>query len=309
MMVGKHVIKTWSTTQSIIALSSGEAELYALVKGASQSLGLVSLAGDFGREMGARIWSDSSAAIAISSRKGLGKVRHVRVQTLWIQDLIKSGGVGVHKVAGEDNMSDILTKHVDCATLIRHLASMRFMTLAGRANTQPTLAQLQALEAYDLETSEGIYTIQHNNTTQHITTTATTAHDGLVWLGELSEQQVSEVLAKLDNCDATAGACEHGDEPKLTADQPCDTWSEAMATCTRVHRCARQKLFTPLRVASGPAAKSIFAMRLTVGKYTETGEEFRFLDSWHAREAAHRDLGAPWTGFIQFMKRSEPARA
>ena len=36
MKRGKHVIKTWSTTHGVVALSSGEAEFYAMVKIASQ---------------------------------------------------------------------------------------------------------------------------------------------------------------------------------------------------------------------------------------------------------------------------------
>ena len=35
--VGPHAIKSWSTNQTIIALSSAEAELYSLLKGASQA--------------------------------------------------------------------------------------------------------------------------------------------------------------------------------------------------------------------------------------------------------------------------------
>ena len=35
VMLGEHVVKTWSCTQSVIALSSGEAEYYGMVKGGS----------------------------------------------------------------------------------------------------------------------------------------------------------------------------------------------------------------------------------------------------------------------------------
>ena len=38
-MLGQHMIKSWSTTQSVIALSSGEAEYYSMVKGGSVGLG------------------------------------------------------------------------------------------------------------------------------------------------------------------------------------------------------------------------------------------------------------------------------
>ena len=47
LMIGGHLIKSWSSTQPVIALSSGEAELYALVKAASQAKGLCSLMADF----------------------------------------------------------------------------------------------------------------------------------------------------------------------------------------------------------------------------------------------------------------------
>ena len=39
LMIGGHMIKSWSTTQPVIALSSGEAVLYSLVKAAAQAKG------------------------------------------------------------------------------------------------------------------------------------------------------------------------------------------------------------------------------------------------------------------------------
>ena len=47
VMWGYHKIKSWSSTQSIVALSSGEAEYYGMVKGASVALGLQSVWNDF----------------------------------------------------------------------------------------------------------------------------------------------------------------------------------------------------------------------------------------------------------------------
>ena len=43
LMIGKHCIRSWSTTQSVIALSSGEAEYYGVVKGASVLLGAIAM--------------------------------------------------------------------------------------------------------------------------------------------------------------------------------------------------------------------------------------------------------------------------
>ena len=45
---GSHCFKAWSSTQATVALSSAEAELYALTKGAAQGLGLMTMLADFG---------------------------------------------------------------------------------------------------------------------------------------------------------------------------------------------------------------------------------------------------------------------
>jgi len=39
IVLGTHTLKRWSTTQSIIALSSGEAEYYGWVRAAAQPMG------------------------------------------------------------------------------------------------------------------------------------------------------------------------------------------------------------------------------------------------------------------------------
>ena len=46
--IGDHVIKHWSTTQATVALSSGEAEYYGMVKGGSTALGVQSMLADLG---------------------------------------------------------------------------------------------------------------------------------------------------------------------------------------------------------------------------------------------------------------------
>ena len=47
-MHGLHLIKAYSSTQANIALSSGEAEYYSMVKAASEGLGLSAMASDYG---------------------------------------------------------------------------------------------------------------------------------------------------------------------------------------------------------------------------------------------------------------------
>ena len=80
-MLGRHTIKHWSSTMPSVALSSGEAEFYGVVRGAGQGLGYQSLIGDLGLSLPLRMWTDSSAAIGICSRQGLGKLRHLDTHT------------------------------------------------------------------------------------------------------------------------------------------------------------------------------------------------------------------------------------
>ena len=73
-MRGSHLIKFWSKTQAVVALSSAEAELYGAVKATSESMGIVSLFRDLGIEMSAGVFTDASATLSMIMRRGLGKV-------------------------------------------------------------------------------------------------------------------------------------------------------------------------------------------------------------------------------------------
>ena len=82
LMLGSHAIKHWSSTQSSVALSSGEAGFAGVIRGAGQGLGYQALLCDFGMSTSLRVWTDSSAAIGICNRQGLGKIRHLDAHTL-----------------------------------------------------------------------------------------------------------------------------------------------------------------------------------------------------------------------------------
>ena len=110
LMIGGHLIKSWSSTQPVIALSSGEAELYALVNAASQAKGLCSLIADFGLETKITVHTDSTAAIGIVHRRGLGKTRHIEVQYLWVQDNVNRKTMSVEKVGTKENPADMFIK-------------------------------------------------------------------------------------------------------------------------------------------------------------------------------------------------------
>ena len=103
-------------------------------RGASQSLGFKSMGTDFGDDLDVGLWSDASAAIAISQRSGLGKLRHIQTQYLWLQERVSAKGVQLTKVVGTANPADMLTKHLAIADLQRHLDFGNLIIRAGRAD-------------------------------------------------------------------------------------------------------------------------------------------------------------------------------
>jgi hypothetical protein len=125
---GSHLLKSWSRTQTPLATSSGEAELYAAVKGEAELLGMQSLAVDLGVRPGARLKVDAKATIGMVHRLGLGKLRHVEVGNLWIQNAVKEKRIQVDKVLGSENIADVMTKHLDRATLEGLMNRMPFET-------------------------------------------------------------------------------------------------------------------------------------------------------------------------------------
>ena len=123
-MIGRHVIRTWSSTQPSVTLSSGEAEFYGLVKAAGAGLGHQSIMRDFGLTVPVRVWTDSSAALGISTRSGLGKLRHLETHTLWVQEKVRVGAIQVRKVRGDVNPADLFTKHLPSRDKIAQLVKL-----------------------------------------------------------------------------------------------------------------------------------------------------------------------------------------
>ena len=93
-----------------MALSSAEAELYAVVLVVGESLGLQSLAKDLGKTVGVEMGIDASAALALLQREGLGKAKHIQVQSLWLQESVREKLLHVHKVPTDRNPADLFTK-------------------------------------------------------------------------------------------------------------------------------------------------------------------------------------------------------
>ena len=114
-----------------------------MVKGASQALGLKAIAKDIGISFDKpiQINTDASAAIGIGSRLGLGKVRHIEVNQLWLQDKVYNGEVTLNKVKTDENIADALTKAVSAETLSYHVEHSCGECRRDRHRIAPTIEE------------------------------------------------------------------------------------------------------------------------------------------------------------------------
>ena len=143
MMLGSHNLKTWSTTQKSVTLSSAEAELVALGKLAMEVLGIRTMCEEWGmsrEEQTSELFADASAALSIAKRQGAGKMRHINVKSLWLQAKAVQQVLKYCKVKGEDNPADGLTKHVKRELIEKYLQTENLKISNDRADASLKIA-------------------------------------------------------------------------------------------------------------------------------------------------------------------------
>ena len=134
-MLGAHCIKTWSVTQGAYALSSAEAEFYAMVEAVIRAKGLRNLAVEVrfkDSENIVHIGTDSNAAKSFVGRQGLGKMKHLEVKDLRLQKEVRDGRVEVSKILGTENPSDLGTKILNMGEITERLAGMNLEAVLGK---------------------------------------------------------------------------------------------------------------------------------------------------------------------------------
>ena len=123
-MQGSHAIRHWAKTQACVALSSGEAELYGIVKACTEGLGVVSLSQELGRKTMLHVLTDSSAAKGTVLRTGTGRLKHVQLNQLWVQERAAAGDFDICKVGRERNVADLMTHHWSAKEGASHLGGL-----------------------------------------------------------------------------------------------------------------------------------------------------------------------------------------
>ena len=66
--MGEHVLKAYCRQQKVVALSSAEAELYAMVAASAETLAMAAYAKALGLSLECELFCDSSAALGIAQR-------------------------------------------------------------------------------------------------------------------------------------------------------------------------------------------------------------------------------------------------
>ena len=132
LRLGKNTIRTTCKSQAVIALSSGEAEYYGLVSGLCQGLGEQSTLHDWGITIPMIGFMDATTGLAIGSRHGLGKVKHIDTVFLWAQEVITSGRAKLYKKPTIDMLADLFTKPLEAQRMLMLLSRMGYSFVEGR---------------------------------------------------------------------------------------------------------------------------------------------------------------------------------
>ena len=105
------MLMSYSRTQPVVALSTCEAELLAVSTATSEGLFVVHILSEIGIIASLRIMSDSSAARAVVQRRGPGRMKHLQIRHLWLQEGFRRGDFELSVINSDVNIADALTKH------------------------------------------------------------------------------------------------------------------------------------------------------------------------------------------------------
>ena len=83
---------------------------------------------------------DASAAIGVAQRKGIGRIRHLDTQSLWIQDAVRQRKVALNKIKGIQNPADMMTTCLGSQDLMAVMDRFGLESMDGRLNLAPQVA-------------------------------------------------------------------------------------------------------------------------------------------------------------------------
>ena len=128
LMLGGHTLKAYTRKQKVIAKSSAEAEPHAAALGASDAKGVQSMMCDLGFAVKPVLVIDAKATEHILHRQGIGKLKHIDVAYLWVQDEItRSQRLRVRRTRSEENVADLGTKPLSTTVIAKHCLTLGYV--------------------------------------------------------------------------------------------------------------------------------------------------------------------------------------
>ena len=204
-MRGGHHLKSWSVTQKSVTLSSAEAELTACIKASVETIGMLQLILSFGVKLQGEVYGDSSAALAVVGRKGIGKLRHIRVGHLWVQQVAEDEVLAYRKIQGTDNPADVNTKNVNQKAIDKALTQVEMKIMGGRAEAGLTVSWLGVSGSGAVGCGGTLGAAMTNQTTGR-RDAQWVVYNGR-WSDEAEEENCdSEYAGRDDDCGGTVGA-------------------------------------------------------------------------------------------------------
>lgn len=121
------MVNAFSRTQGLASLSTAGAEGFALGAGVCEGFFIRSILLELNEQVRMTWASDSSLEIAAARRLGLGKMKHVSIIYVFVQELVRSGPVALVNLPTGCNPADIATNALDQLTIEKHLAACGVM--------------------------------------------------------------------------------------------------------------------------------------------------------------------------------------
>ena len=112
-------VLTWARTKKTRALSSAEAELYAMASGAIEGLGAAQLLQEWLCKTVPLLLTDSQSAPAVCKRRGPGRMKFIELKMLPVQEWLNTGRLRIHNVSTHDNPADLMTEPMTREKLIK----------------------------------------------------------------------------------------------------------------------------------------------------------------------------------------------
>ena len=85
---------------------------------------------DLGYEKKPVLAIDAKATEHILHRQGIGKLKHIDVAYLWIQDEVRSQRLRVRRIRSEDNVADLGTKPLSKAVIAKHCITLGYVNMS-----------------------------------------------------------------------------------------------------------------------------------------------------------------------------------